>query len=134
MGDLATWERLQVALGKALLRTMVLFLAAARTYGFAAIMEHPAEPVGFSSAPALWKLPELRTLAAAEGVQKVLVDQCCLGAPWRKPTCLLAVGVPELETLVRTLPGGSGLSRLFASSAAASARRLLRAYCGVAPA
>ena len=49
--DLDAGERQQVALGNALLRTVVLFLAAARVYGFAAVMEHPQLPSWMPLAP-----------------------------------------------------------------------------------
>ena len=39
--DLVAKERVQVALGSALMRTTILFLAAARVFGFSAVMEHP---------------------------------------------------------------------------------------------
>jgi len=66
--DFVAREREQVALGNALLRTVVLFLAAARAYGFAAIMEHPQCPDWVAGAPSAWLLPELRCLAAAGGL------------------------------------------------------------------
>ena len=84
---------------------MVLFLAAARAYGFASIMEHPQEPSWEPEAPSAWKLPEIRILDEFSHVQRIHVDQCCLGAIWRKPTCLLAVRVPEWEEEIRSLPG-----------------------------
>ena len=36
----------------------------------------------------------------------VHLDQCCCGTPWKKPTKLLAVGIPGLGRLVARLPGG----------------------------
>ena len=88
------------------MRTTILFLAAARVYGFAAVMEHPQCPTWAPGAPSAWLLPELRCLAAAGGTASIHLDQCCCGTPWRKPTRLFAVGIPELEVLVRRLPGG----------------------------
>ena len=104
--DLNARERDQVALGNALLRTVVLFLAAARVHGFAAVMEHPQLPSWEPLAPSSWKLPELVALSRAGGVDCVHLDQCCCGTPWKKPTRLFAVGLPELARLVSRLPGG----------------------------
>ena len=104
--DLDAGERQQVALGSALMRTVILFLAAARVHGFAAITEHPQLPSWMPQAPSLWKLPELKLLARVGGTECVHLDQCCCGAPWKKPTRLFAVGIPELWRLVAKLPGG----------------------------
>ena len=62
----------------------------------------PREPL----APSSWKLPELVALSRAGGVDCVHLDQCCCGTPWKKPTRLFAVGLPELARLVSRLPGG----------------------------
>ena len=99
-------ERQQVALGNALLRIVILFLAAARVYGFAAVMEHPQLPSWMPQAPSSWKLPELKMFARAGGTECVQLDQCCCGTPWKKPTRLFTVGIPELGRLVASLPGG----------------------------
>ena len=104
--DLDAGERQQVALGNALMRTVILFLAAARVYGFAAVMEHPPLPSWMPQAPSSWKLPELKLLAKAGGAECVHLDQCCCGIPWEKPTSLFAVDIPELGRLVAKLPGG----------------------------
>ena len=55
--DLDAGERQQVALGNALLRTVILFLAAARVYGFAAVMEHPQLPSWMPLAPSACQRP-----------------------------------------------------------------------------
>ena len=99
-------ERQQVALGNALMRTVILFLAAARVCGFAAVMEHPQLSSWMPQAPSSWRLPELKLLARAGGTECVHLDQCCCGTPWKKPTRLLAVGIPGLGLLVAKLPGG----------------------------
>ena len=108
--DLDAGERQQVALGNALLRTVILFLAAARVYGFAAVMTWGAHdcPAGcrMPLAPPSWKLPDLTFLARVGGTECVHLDQCCCGTPWKKPTRLFAVGIPELVRLVARLPGG----------------------------
>ena len=104
--DLDAGERQQVALGNALMRTVILFLAAARVYGFAAVMEHPQLPSWEPRAPSSWKLPELAAIAQMGGVDCVHLDQCCCGTPWKKPTRLFAVGLPELGRAVGRLPGG----------------------------
>ena len=57
-------------------------------------------------APSSWKLPGLELLARAGGTECVHLDQCCCATPWKKPTRLLAVGIPELGRLVAKLPGG----------------------------
>ena len=106
--DLGSGERQQVSLGSALLRTAILFLAAARVFGFAAVMEHPQLLSWMPQAPSSWKLPELKLLACAGGTECVHLDQCCCGTPWKKPTRLFAVGIPELGRLVSGLPGGGG--------------------------
>ena len=103
--DLDAGERQQVALGNALMRTVILFLTAARVYGFAAVMEHPQLPSWMPQAPSSWKLPELKLLARAGGTVMHL-DQCCCGTPWKKPTRLFAVGIPELGRRVAKLQGG----------------------------
>ena len=72
--DLDTGERQQVTLGNALLRTVILFLAAARVFGFAAVMEHPQLPSWVPLAPSSWKLPELTMLARAGGAECVLTS------------------------------------------------------------
>ena len=77
--DLDAGERQQVALGNALMRTVILFLAATRAYGFAAVMEHPQLPSWMPQAPSSWKLPELKLLARAGGTECVHLDQCCCG-------------------------------------------------------
>ena len=104
--DLDAPERDQVALGNALLRTVVLFLVAARVYGFSAVMEHPQQAAWAPGAPSAWKLPELRALMRCDRVDSVHLDQCTCGTPWKKPTRLLAVNLPELARLVSRLPGG----------------------------
>ena len=106
LGDLTAAEYSQVTLGNALLRTMLLFVAAARVYDFATVMEHPQEPFHAPLAPSVWRLPETSELCKDALVERVHVDQCTLGAAWKKPTCLLASGFPELAGLVRRLPGG----------------------------
>ena len=103
MHDLGAGERQQVALGNALLRTVILFLAAARVYGFAAVMEHPQLPSWLPLAPSSWKLPELMLLARVGGTECVHLDQYCCGTPWKKPARLFAVGIPELGRLVARL-------------------------------
>ena len=75
--DLDAGERQQVALGSALLRTVILFLAADRVYGFAAVMEHPQLPSWMPLAPSSWKLPGLTLLARAGGTKCVHLGQCC---------------------------------------------------------
>ena len=65
--DLDAGGRQQVALGNALLRTVILSLAAARVYGLAAVMEHPQLPSWMPLAPSSWKLPELTLLARVGG-------------------------------------------------------------------
>ena len=104
--DLDAGERQQVVLGNALMRTIILFLAAAQVNGFAAVMEHPQLPSWMPQAPSSWKLPELRLLARAGGTECVHLDQCCCGTPWKKPTRLFAVGINELGQLISKLPGG----------------------------
>ena len=104
--DLDAGERQQVALGNAPMRTVILFLAAACVYGFAAVMEHPQLPSWMPQAQSSWKLPELKLLAGAGGTECVHLDQCCCGTPWKKPTRSFAVGIPELGRLVAKLPGG----------------------------
>ena len=104
--DLDSGERQQVAFGNALLRTVILFLAAAHVYGFAAVMEHPQLPSWMPQAPSSWKLPELKLLARAGGSECVHLDQCRCGTLWKKPTRLFAVGIPELGHLVAKLPWG----------------------------
>ena len=79
---LGSGGRRQVALGNALLRTIILFLAAARVYGFAAVMEHPQVPSWMPQAPSSWRLPELKLLARAGGTERVHLDQCCCVTPW----------------------------------------------------
>ena len=88
------------------MRTVILFLAAVRVYGFAVVMEHPQLPSWMPQAPSWWKLPELKLLAKAGGTECVHLDQCCCGTPWKKPMGLFAVGIPELGRLVAKLPGG----------------------------
>ena len=103
--DLDAGESQQAALGNAFLRTVNLFLAAACVHGFAAVMEHPQLPGWMPSAPSPWKLPELTLLARVGGTGCAHLDQCCCGTPWKKPTRLFAVGIPELGRLVARLPG-----------------------------
>ena len=104
--DLDAGERQQVALGNAFMRTVILFLAVARVYGFAAVLGHPQLPRWMPQAPSSWKLPELKLLVRAGGTECVHLDQCFCGTPWKKPTRLFAVGIPELVRLVAKLPGG----------------------------
>ena len=108
--DLTERERTQVELGNALLRTQILFLYAAAAVGFAAVMEHPARPTWNPGAPSSWLLPELQHLSGLPGVDVVQLDQCTAGAPWRKPTTLLAVNLPSLRLQVAALPGGGRCS------------------------
>ena len=109
--DLNKVEIEQVALGNALLRTVVLFLTAARVYGFSAIMEHPQLPSWAPGAPSSWRLQELVSLSRAGGTADLHLDQCCCGTRWKKPTRLFAVGVPELARLISVLPGGGRCNR-----------------------
>ena len=55
------------------MRTVILFLAAARVYGFAAVMEHPHLPSWMPQAPSSWKLPGLKLLARVGGTGPVLL-------------------------------------------------------------
>ena len=57
-------------------------------------------------APSSWNLPELKLLARAGNTECVHLDQCCCVTPWKKPTRLFAVSLPELGKLVAQLPGG----------------------------
>ena len=91
--------------GNALIRAQVLLMYAALAYGFAALMEHPTDTQVRPQAPSVWQLPELRHLEAQDLVETVLLDQCVAGAPWRKPTKLLAVRMPGVALRVRRLPG-----------------------------
>ena len=60
-------------MGNALMRTVTLFLAAARVYGFSAVMEHPQLPGWMPDAPSSWSLPELKLLARAGGTELSLI-------------------------------------------------------------
>ena len=40
----------------------------------------------------LWAMPQMKLLASLPGVQKVRVDCCQFGAPWKKPTTVLFFG------------------------------------------
>ena len=92
-------EQRQVDLGNVLLRSTVSFLYAAWAASCPAVMEHPARPWWNPSAPSCWLLPELVHLRSLVSVCLVQVDQCMLGASWRKPTGLLAVACPKLGEL-----------------------------------
>ena len=49
----------------------------------------------------LWSMPWIRSLAKADTVQTVVLDQCSYGVPWKKPTRLLASRLTALEKLGR---------------------------------
>ena len=104
--DLSASERQQVDLGNALLRTQLLFLFLARTYGFVALMEHPAKAWWAPAAPSSWSLPEVQHLLTWGDVVLHTVDQCTLGAKSRKPTGLLAVNLPQLARRLADAAGG----------------------------
>ena len=96
------------------MRRVILFLAAARVFGCAAITEHPHLPSWVPQALSSWKLPELTSLARPGSVECVHLGKCCCGTPWKKLTRLFAVGIPELGRLVASLPGGGRCCPAFA--------------------
>eukprot|EP00972_Heterocapsa_arctica_P064163 9468573-Heterocapsa_arctica.AAC.1 len=69
-------------------------------------MEHPAEPSWAPSAPSSWQLPEVILLIDELGGHKQYIDQCMCGAPHKKPTELLAVGLPSLPRRIAELAAG----------------------------
>ena len=101
-------------------------------------MAHPQEPAWAPEAPSCWKLPEVRALVRSGHVQRVFVGQCCCGAPWRKPTCLLAARVPELAAAASALPGGgrctAALGHAHAPWPGRNAGASAEGHCQAAPA
>ncbi len=63
---------------------MVVWMHAAQSHGFVAVMEHPAEPVRMSDDPSSWQLPEIQRLKERHGLARGMIDQCTTGAPWQK--------------------------------------------------
>ena len=84
-------ESLQLDIGNALLQTMAVLLYAAARLNIGAIMEHPACWSSTPQAPSVWRLPELRFLVDGGWARLHTFDQCMTGAPFKKPTSLLAV-------------------------------------------
>ena len=66
---LSAAERGQVALGNALLRTMLRFLVACHVSGTPGLMEHPAEPIWDRNAPSSWLLGETRYVAGLSSAE-----------------------------------------------------------------
>ena len=74
-------------------------------------MEHPAEPSWAPWAPSSWQLPELQHLVARLGAREHYIDQCMAGAPHKKPTQLLAVGLSTLQQRIDEMAGGGVCDR-----------------------
>ena len=94
-------------LGNRLLQTIVQAAYVCCAVGAACIVEHAAEPDS-AHMPSIWKLPEVKALLGfrpKSTVKFINLDQCCCGAPSRKPTTLLAINVLGLPDLIRALPG-----------------------------
>ena len=106
--DLDAGERQQVALGNALMRTVILFLAAARVYGFAAVMEHPQLPSWMPQAPSSWKLPELKFLSGPGALSVCTLTSVVVVLLGRsRRGCLPSVFL-SLGSLLLSCPGVGG--------------------------
>eukprot|EP00959_Pyramimonas_sp_CCMP1952_P078222 1634906-Pyramimonas_sp.AAC.1 len=92
-------EFLQLQVGSRLLRTTLMFAYRAFLTHTPMVIEHPAPPEHLPCAPCIWKLEEVKRLVSVGGSQaEVLrVDQCMLGAPCLKPTCLMAIRCASLK-------------------------------------
>ena len=99
-------EREQLELGSDLLRSALFLATLALGKGVPCVIEHPAEPTWAPEAASIWRLPEVRWLAAQPGAERLLLDQCAFGAEGRKPTGLLAVHCPVLGRLLARAPFG----------------------------
>ncbi|CAL1139932.1 unnamed protein product [Cladocopium goreaui] len=98
--SLSLREAQQVATGNELLLfTIELLYALACVDGFG-LLEHPQEPEE-PSRPSIWHLEALHLLRRCPGVQIVDFAQGLLGANSPKPTRLLALNLPDLQTHLR---------------------------------
>ena len=93
-------EQKQLEIANQLLRAMIRILVVSFSAGAAAVMEHPAIPTWLPHAPSSFLLTELSWLAQQDGVTRTLFDQCTFQAPSVKPTMLLAVHLPRVETVL----------------------------------
>lgn len=98
--SLSLREAHQVATGNELLLfTIELLYVLACADGFG-LLEHPKEP-DEPSRPSIWHLEALHLLRRCSGVQIIDLAQGLLGANSPKPTRLLALNLPDLQTHLR---------------------------------
>ena len=96
-------EYAQLALGNQLLRVTILFLYAAVNLKIPAIMEHPATVNDHRQVASSWLLPELLHLQQSNDVTMVHFHQCMLGQISIKPTTLLCVCMPQVQTRIQAI-------------------------------
>jgi len=103
--NLSRKHRQQVDIGNQLLRATLVLCVEAHTSGAFAIVEHPGEPTWVPEAPSIWRSTFVRHLQHNLDADLVDFDQCSTGADSKKPTCLMAVNLPQLRPVLRSLPG-----------------------------
>ena len=87
----------QVLVGNILLGFSFVCIFALALHGGAALLEHPRDPE-HDDTISIWRLPILNVLLQLPDVRLVHVAQGLFGAPSPKPTTLLALRLPTLET------------------------------------
>eukprot|EP00438_Fugacium_kawagutii_P024345 Skav222445 [mRNA] locus=scaffold993:74343:79400:+ [translate_table: standard] len=109
-------EWVQVILGNVLLGFSLEAITAILVSSGMAVLEHPAEPEG-AAMPSIWKLPAIRALRRHPSVRVTRILQGHFGAVTAKPTMLLTVNLPNIETmlwdqrLTETIPAGSSIGK-----------------------
>ena len=94
------WD--QVIIGTTLLRVLVDFLLLGAQLGLCGFLEHPAYPVwAMTKKPcSIWSLQIFRHLSKLQCVSITTFDQCTLGLPAKKPTCMLLLRLPDTRRVL----------------------------------
>ena len=96
MAGLQRKNQVMVAEANSLLQVALRFFAAAAASNAHAIIEHPADWFE-ENVPSIFRLPEVTWLRTWPSCRYEIVDQCCGGAPHKKPTKLIVAGLPTLR-------------------------------------
>ena len=94
-------QHLQVSVGTGLLEVAMELLSLVMAHGGCGFIEHPQTATWMygTPCPSIWRLQEMREIAAADAVSVVSFDQCVFGAAGIKPTTLLLVRLEDFREI-----------------------------------
>lgn len=98
-------QHLQVSVGSGLLEVAMELLSLVMVHGGCGFIEHPQTATWMygTPCPSIWRLKEIREMAAADAVSVVSFDQCVFGAAGVKPTTLMLVRMEAFREIVMQL-------------------------------